>query len=205
MQFIDFKQNLNKFIVFSLADIRKVQADFDLRRLSEWQDKNYIKMIRRGYYIFSDFKIDEQILFIIANKIYSPSYISSEMALRYYNLIPESVYELTSVSSEKTNSFKNDLGQFSYRHLKPELMFGYQIIRHSGHGFKIAEIEKAILDFFYLNPYLKKDDDFEGLRINSEELKSQLDKDKFFAYLEAFNNKSLEKRIKKFFKHIKYA
>ena len=42
---------------------------------------------------------------MVANKIYSPSYISLETALSYYGLIPESVYALTSVSTRKTISF----------------------------------------------------------------------------------------------------
>lgn len=36
MQFIEFKEKLKDFAVFSLNDIRKVEADFDLRRLNEW-------------------------------------------------------------------------------------------------------------------------------------------------------------------------
>ncbi len=91
MQFIEFKEKLKNYIVFSLQDIKKIDKNFYRSRLNEWQDKGYIKKIRRSYYIFDDLNLNEAILFLIANKIYSPSYISFEMALSYYGLIPEAV------------------------------------------------------------------------------------------------------------------
>lgn len=205
MQFIKLKQQLKDFIVFSLQDIRKIEADFDLRRLSEWQDKGYIKMIRQGYYIFSDLEINEQVLFLLANKIYSPSYVSLEMAFSYYNLIPESVFGVTSVSSNKTNHFKTCLAEFTYRRLKPEFLFGYKLVEYKNRHFKIAEIEKAVLDYFYLNPCLKDKADFKELRFNADEFNGLADKDKMQRYSAAFNNKSLEKRVNKFLKFINYA
>ncbi|MHA1754814.1 MAG: type IV toxin-antitoxin system AbiEi family antitoxin domain-containing protein [Candidatus Odinarchaeia archaeon] len=188
-----------------MNDIRKIEDSFDLRRLNEWQGKGYIKMVRRGYYIFSDLKLNESVLFLIANEIYSPSYISLEMAFSYYNLIPESVYGITSVTSQKTNNFETSSGKFIYRHIKPELIFGYKLIRYRNRNFKIAEIEKALLDYFYLNPQLKSEDDFIGVRFNIEEFKNKASKEKINRYLKAFNNKSLEKRIKRFLKYIDYA
>jgi predicted transcriptional regulator of viral defense system len=202
MRFLEFKEKLNKFVVFNLNDIRKIKADFDLRRLNEWQKKGYIRMIRRGYYIFSDLKINEPTLFLIANKIYSPSYISLEMALAYYNLIPESVYGITSVTSQKTDNFKTPLGDFIYRHIKPGLMFGYKLVEYENHNFKIAEIEKAVLDYFYLNPHIKGQAEFFELRFNVDEFKTVADQEKIIHYLAGFNNKSLEERINKFIRYL---
>jgi predicted transcriptional regulator of viral defense system len=204
MKFLLFKNALKDFILFSLNDIRKIDSSFDLRRLSEWQEKGFIKMIRRGHYAFSGREINESALFLIANKIYTPSYVSMEMALAYYNLIPEAVYGITSVSSRKTNHFKTDFGEFIYRHIKPQLIFGYKLISYRGQNFKIAEPEKAILDYFYLNTYLNTNDDFAGLRINGGEFKEQMDKDKLKMYLGVFGNKRLEKRFKKFLKYINH-
>lgn len=205
MQFVDFKENLKEFAVFSLNDIRKIEADFDLRRLSEWQAKGYIKMIRSGYYIFSDLELNESVLFLIANKIYSPSYISFEMAFSYYGLIPEAVYGITSATSQKTNRFRTDLGEFIYCRLKPDLMFGYTLIQYQNHHFKIAEIEKALIDYFYINSHLKSENDFFEIRFNFEEFRLKANKEKLNKYLEDFDNKSLAQRVNKFLKYIKYA
>ena len=54
MNYLSFREKLRDFAAFNLSDIRKIDAGFDLRRLSEWQAKGYLKMIRRGHYVFSD-------------------------------------------------------------------------------------------------------------------------------------------------------
>jgi len=204
MQFLELKNNLKNFIIFSKKDIEKIDQSFHNQRLSEWQNKGYIKMIRRGYYIFSDLELNESVLFLIANKIYSPSYISLEMAFSYYNLIPEAVYGITSVTSQKTNNFKTGLGEFMYSHVKPELMFGYNLVRYGIYNFKIAEIEKTLLDYLYLNPQIKTRDGFASIRFNDEIFKDNSDKNKLLSYLKIFNNKSLTKRLEGFLKHINY-
>jgi predicted transcriptional regulator of viral defense system len=204
MIFLAFKEKLKDFVVFNLNDIRKIDARFDLRRLNEWQQKGYIRMIRRGHYAFSDLEINDSALFLVANKIYAPSYISLEMALSYYNLIPEAVYGITSVASRKTKNFRTDFGEFIYRHIKPALLFGYKLITYKDQNIKVAEVEKAILDYFYLNAHLNTKDDFNGLRFNAEEFRELSDKNKLNNYLTAFGNKRLEARMKKFLKYINY-
>lgn len=204
MVFLALQEKLKDFIVFNLNDIRKIDAGFDLRRLSEWQEKGYIKMIRRGHYAFAGLQMNESVLFLMANKIYAPSYVSLEMALSHYSLIPESVYGITSVATRKTNHFQSDYGEFMYRHIKPQLMFGYALIGYQRQTYKIAEVEKAILDYFYLNPHLSSEHDFDGLRFNTGEFSRQADRNKLRSYLNAFGNKSLTKRVNKFLRHIHY-
>lgn len=205
MKFLEFKNRFQEYIVFSFNDIKKLYPKFYRVQLNQWQDKGYIKKIINKYYIFSDLKINEGILFLIANKIYQPSYISLEMALYFYNLIPETVYSITSVSSKQTYQFESALGHFFYQKIKDSLMFGYQLMDFENHKFKIAEIEKALLDYFYLHPEFKDENDFFELRINKEEFFEKVDLLKFDKYLIAFNNKSLNKRMQKFLKFIKNA
>ncbi len=204
MVFLALQEKLKDFIVFNLNDIRKIDAGFDLRRLSEWREKGYVKMIRRGHYAFAGLQMNESVLFLMANKIYAPSYVSLEMAMSHYSLIPESVYGITSVATRKTNHFLSDYGEFIYRHIKPQLMFGYALIGYQGQTYKIAEVEKAILDYFYLNPHLSSEHDFDGLRFNADEFGRQANRNKLRSYLNAFGNKSLTKRVNKFLRHIHY-
>ena len=136
MQYIELKESLKEFTIFSLADIERIDSNFYRRRLNEWQDKGYIKKIIKGYYIFSDLELSENILFEIANRIYSPSYISFEMALSYYHLIPESVYGITSASTRRTYKFKTPIAEFSYRTIKHNLFFGYNLINYGHKCFK---------------------------------------------------------------------
>ncbi|MFH1661732.1 MAG: hypothetical protein ABIA02_01390 [Candidatus Falkowbacteria bacterium] len=196
MRYLEFKEQLKDFVVFTPLDIKKTEADFDTRRLNEWQDKGYIKKIRRGFYIFSDLELTERMFFVISNKIYGPSYISFETALSYYNLIPEGVYSITSATSKKTYGFSTTVAEFVYRKIKPELMFGYNLVSFKNYNFKIAEIEKVLLDYLYINPNLKTKEDFKGLRFNVDEFKEKSDQKKIIRYLKIFNNKSLTKRVK---------
>ncbi|MGM0367102.1 MAG: type IV toxin-antitoxin system AbiEi family antitoxin domain-containing protein [Actinomycetota bacterium] len=199
MKYIELKNRLKDMTVFSVRDIEK-SADkvFHRRRLNEWQEKDYIKKLVKGYYIFSDMKVDDYALYEIANRIYSPSYISLETALSYHGLIPESVYLITSVSTRKTNSFKTPLAIFGYRKIKSSLFFGYIIEEDNNRVFKMASPEKAILDLFYLKPDLKGSSDFSSLRINNDNFKGIIDRKKLFNYLKIYNNKRMSAAIKKF-------
>ena len=195
MNFVQFKNSLREFPVFSIADIRSTYGDFDRRRLSEWQKKGYIQKIIKGYYLFSDVAMNENTLFAIANKIYKPSYISLETAMSHYQLIPESIYMITSVSTKRTYLFETPLAPFSYRAIKPALFFGYTLLPG---GIKIAFMEKAILDFFYLNPSVQTENDFSSLRVNREEVLDRMNKKRLSDYIHRFNRKRLSKRMDQF-------
>ena len=206
MQYLEIKENLKKFIVISRRDILKVDPDFHDQRLSEWQKKGYIKKVVKGYYIFSDLEINEYVLFEIANKIYNPSYISSEMALSYYHFIPESVYGITSVSTRRTYSFKTPIAEFIYKTIKPQLFLGYELIKYNNNKYiKIASLEKAILDYFYLHSDIKGENDFASLRLNKEIFLKEFNEEKLNKFLERFAQKSLTKRIESFGEFMKNA
>ena len=202
MQYVQLKESLKDFTIFSLNDIKKVDISFHRRRLNEWQDKGYIKKVVKGYYIFSDLKLNENVLFEIANRIYSPSYISFEMGLFYYHLIPESVYGITSASTRRTYKFKTPVAEFNYKTIKPQLYFGYNIVRYNDKYFKIASVEKAILDYFYINSHLKKESDFASLRINKDMFFKKVRKRRLNEFLKKFAQKTLTKRINFFFEFL---
>lgn len=205
MKYNELREQLKGFLVFSLTDIRKVKPKFYRSRLNEWQNKGYIKKLRRGYYMFADVALNEETLFLIANRLYTPSYISFEMALSYYGLIPEGVYSITSASSRKTARFATPIAEFSYRRVKPSLLFGYRLEKQNGQRYKIAEIEKAALDYLYLNPKIVEKADFHEWRFNSQEFLAKADMAKLRAYAAAFKNKQFLVRAEKLVSLIKQA
>jgi predicted transcriptional regulator of viral defense system len=205
MRFLEFRQALQNFTIFSLADIYSVDPEFHRRRLNNWQEKGYIRKVIRGYYIFTDVELDEFALFTLANKIYDPSYVSFESALSYYHLIPESVYGITSASTLVTRAFKTSLANFKYHSLKPGLFFGYELINHNGKFGKIACREKAILDYFYIHPDIKSSDDFAKLRFNAELFLKEGDQDKLRALAERMGQKQLLRRINNFMEYLQHA
>jgi predicted transcriptional regulator of viral defense system len=196
MRFLDFKEQLKGFTVFSLADIRMADGRFHRRRLTEWQEKGYIRKVVRGYYVFSDADLSEPALYEIANRIYAPSYVSFETALAYYGLIPESVYGVVSASTRKTARFSTDTGSFSYRTILRRAFFGYTVEEYNRGRFTIAEVEKAVVDYLYLHPGVAPDGDFTALRLNREIFHSKVDKKMLEEYAGRINQKALFKRAK---------
>lgn len=166
----------------------------DLRRqVREWTKRGYLFPLKKGLYIFSEEyrKIQPSALFI-ANFLTSPSYLSLEYALGFYNLILEKVNVITSISTKKTSVFQNCLGRFEYRSIKEKLFFGFKKEIDNYQEFFIALPEKALIDYFYLNSCLKGNfSEFESLRLQNLEI---LDLEVLNSYKSKYN-KRVEKII----------
>lgn len=112
-------------------------------------------------------------IWYVANQIYRPSYISLHTALSFYGLIPESVVQITSVTSLKTATFTNSMGEYSYKSMKEGLMFGYQLKPITDNlTIRFATPEKAILDLLYLYPFYNSVQELEELRLDEDYLSS---------------------------------
>ena len=152
----------------------------DLRRqVREWTKKGYILPLKRGIYFFNEnYRKKEPSLSFIANFLITPSYLSLEYALGFYDLIPEKVTVFTAITTRKTTILKNRLGVFEYHSIKQNLFYGYKKEVDKEQEFFIAFPEKAILDYFYLNRQFKGSfSEFESLRLQNLEIidKSRLD------------------------------
>jgi len=195
MNFIDFK---NVFSADQIIDIQNVINFFgkiDKRRLYEWQQKHYIERLANNYYIFTDFRMDDFLLKRIANTIYSPSYIGLESALSFYHLIPEAVFQITSITTRKTKKLHNHLASFSYQTIHRSLFYGYTIERKKNSSYFISDPEKTILDYLYLNSHLKTEDDFESMRLNRDVFIDLINTVKLKKYLQLFNKVRLGKTL----------
>lgn len=203
MRFREFESRIRALPTFNLNDVRKLDPVFHRQQLNYWQNQGYIKPLAGGYYILADRAMDEMVLFMAANKIYEPSYVSLESALAYYEVIPETVLGVTSISSRKTKQYDSTWGVFSYRSVKPQTMIGYQVIENTpGIKFKIAYLEKALLDYLYLNSKIQSMADFEGLRWNRNQLHDLLDHSMFTRYVKLFDKRALENRVTQFLEYL---
>jgi len=124
--------------------------------------------------------------------------VSLEIALKYYGFIPEEIFQITSVSTKKATSFETSISNFSYRRIKTSLYWGYRLVDFGQQKLLIAEPEKAVLDYLYVNSKIKTADDFVGMRINVDEFRTRINLDKFQQYLKTFDNYQLSKRAKTF-------
>ena len=196
MKFTEIQHILENLKIFSINDLRKIDPQFEKKKIFLWKKNWLIKSVYRWYYILNKQEIDTNFLFKIANTIHNPSYISMESALSYYNLIPESVYTITNITTKKTLEINNNILSFSYRSIKNDFFWWYKEVNINGYSYLIAEIEKTLLDFFYLNKNIKDENDILWLRLNSIILKEKVDKKKIEKYLRKFNKNTLDKKIK---------
>jgi len=195
MKYIEIQNNLRSLGVFTLNDVRMLDSEFREPTLNDWLNNGWIKRIRRFWYADSSFNPYGNDYFFIANKIFSPSYISLESALSHYGFIPEATMQITSISTRKTNLFNTQFGVFSYQSIKNDSYFGYKIIENNGRPFSLATPEKAILDYLYLHFEISDIEDFEGLRFNREMINSCIDNEKIYTYLNQFNSIELKTRF----------
>ncbi|MBU1046096.1 hypothetical protein KJ616_03200 [Patescibacteria group bacterium] len=153
LRFISVKNELlkRKISIFTLRDftrIFKIQPKSARAFLSYNARKGNLKRIKRGAYILPD---NQPIKFEIANYLCKPSYLSFETALSYYGIIPETVYAITSATTNKNAKEVNFEGQvYQYRKIKENLFFGYQPVKIKDRVILMADREKAFLDYLYL-------------------------------------------------------
>ncbi|MCF7870290.1 MAG: hypothetical protein K9L69_01895 [Candidatus Omnitrophica bacterium] len=158
MKWDNFLSQVRKWPVIETSLLIKKNPSLRVQ-INRWVKANKLIKLKRGFYVLSK-QYRQTKLFepYLANVLKSPSYLSLEKALEYYNLIPEGVAVFTSVTTMRQGRFLSKVGVFDYRHIKSALFWGYKSVKLNKQVGFIAEPEKALLDFFYLKaPKLSKD------------------------------------------------
>jgi hypothetical protein len=149
-------------------------------KISEMIKTGELISLRRGLYVPGpelDLPLPDS--FLIANHLRGPSYISLETALSYWGLIPERVYEVSSVTTKTSKTYQTSVGRFSFQHsAAPFFSFGIKSVRLSEFQTAlIASTEKALCDKIVLTSgvllrSVSQTMDFllEDLRIDEEQL-----------------------------------
>ena len=87
-------------------------------KIMEMVNQGILVQLRRGLYMTSPLvsKITPE-PFLIANHLYGPSYISLDSALFHWGLIPERVFEISSVTTKVSKRFVVNNVVYSFTHL----------------------------------------------------------------------------------------
>ena len=196
MDYLTFKERMYPQGCFNINQVLLWEKDFDRNNLTRWCHKGLLVKLRNQYYAFPECRQMLDFARYVANRIYSPSYISLHNALSFYGMIPEEVVQLTSVTTLKTAKFVNAFGTFHYQNVKPSLYFGYEIkTTQNGRGLLFATPEKALLDLLYLNPFYKTEQDMEELRLDEDFMQNEFNTTRMTDFLSRIGNKALEKRV----------
>lgn len=165
------------------------------RSAAQWFLKTYTKKglfikLRNGLYSLSDTPINH---YLIANRVYQPSYISFETALSHHGMIPETIYSVTSATAKISREFTVAGVQYLYRKIKKDAYTGYTGILYNGHTVFMAEPEKALLDYLYFVDLGECQFSYERLNLG------RVKKAKFFLYSALYKRRSLVRLSQKIY------
>ncbi len=136
--------------------------------LARWSKSGRIIRLKKDLYISRDFylthKADPDFAGFISSVIQPFSYLSLDYVLQQWGILTETTYPITGVTIKNTQSAANQFGNFSYRHIKPDLFGGFEEKNVWGINVKRASLGKALFDYFYFRHGPNWD-----LRLNLEE------------------------------------
>jgi predicted transcriptional regulator of viral defense system len=197
MNWIDFRRTLVDLACFNVDQVYAWRPGFDRNNFVRWTRKGYLVRLRRGWYAFPEYLGKPGIAEYFAGRIYKPSYISLHSALSFYGLIPESVIQITSVTPLKTAAFRNRFGEYSYKSIRHDLMFGYvQRPLADGRTTAHATREKALLDLLYLYPSYNTESELTDLRLDRDVLHEDLNRAVWESLCGRFHCAALERRAR---------
>lgn len=142
-----------------------------------------LKKSQKGsLYCLADYQPNQ---YMIANRVYEPSYISFDTALSFYGIIPETVYTIVSATVKATREFKINNIRFVYHRIKKSVYTGYKPVKYLNGVVLIAEPEKALIDYLYFVNLKKRQLNYE--RLNLKKIK----KSKLIKFAKLFNRPAI--------------
>lgn len=165
------------------------------RQLSRWVKAGRVYQLRRGLYTLAPpFQKVKPHPFVVANHLVRGSYVSLQSALAHYGLIPEYVPVITSVTTSRPGRWNTPLGNYEFRHVKPNLLFGYQSLDVGDRQETfVASPGKALLDLIYLEPGADLPDYLRELRLQNLD---QLDVVVLSQYADRAGSSKLKRAVK---------
>ena len=141
-------------------------------------DSGEILSLKRGLYILRpEYRKSDPHPYTLAAMLHSPSHISLESALAHHGLIPEAVYQVSSVTLARSRSFETPLGIFTFKRVSARNpRAGVEVVKVSSNAWAfIATAVRAIADTVYLRKHISWQRDglsflSESLRIEEEDL-----------------------------------
>ena len=156
--------------------------------LEAYTKKGIFLRLKKGLYAV---KFNMPSLYLIANKLYEPSYISFESALAFHNLIPEGIYNLVSATSQPTREFATKNNIFAYHRIKKKFYIGYSPLKIKEETILMAEPEKALADCLYFSSLRKKS-------LPERVVLGKIKMEKLKKYLKIFKRKNMSRIFKEF-------
>jgi len=187
-----FIKEKSKYIFTPLDLQRYFKVNYDTARkfiLRGVNKKIYLKL-KRGLYALAETPPNH---YLIANRLYEPSYISFDTALSYYGIIPETIYSITSATTKTTRRFIIKGIEYTYQKIRKDAFAGYRAVKYDGETVLLAEPEKALADYLYFVSLKKRSFSYERLNLK------KIQKNKLLTYVRLFKQPKTNDLIKKIY------
>jgi len=138
--------------------------------------KNEVLRLKPGLYCLGgDYRRSHPHPFVVAGMLHSPSHISLESALSYHGLIPEAVYQVTSVTARRSRTYRTPLGDFYFQRVPAENpRAGVASVKVDDHGWAFIAVPlRAIADLVYLRKEISWEKD--GIRFLTDSMRIEED------------------------------
>jgi predicted transcriptional regulator of viral defense system len=140
------------------------------KQLSRWTAAKKIYQLRRGLYTLAEpYRQKDPHPFLIANRLLAPSYVSLQSALGYYDLIPETVPQILSITSKlRSKAIETPFGAYRYHNIQSPLFSGFSLVQvTTEQSAYLARPEKALLDLIYLTKQGHTPEYLDSLRLQN--------------------------------------
>ncbi len=184
----------NRLFVFRSKDVIRLfgWSDTGVKFLLHRYTKRGITVrLKSGLYMLGGATIPD---FYLANCLQEPSYVSLETALSHYQIIPETVYTITSITTRPPRERIALHKSYRYHRILPHAFTGYTAVVQGEFTSLVADPEKALVDYYYLVARgQRKPLDIDRLRLE------KLNLHKVCMYARLFKNPTLMKLLTELF------
>jgi hypothetical protein len=138
--------------------------------------KDEIIRLKPGLFLLnSEYRKTHPHPFVVAAALHSPSHVSLESALSYHGLIPEAVYQVSSVTSLRSRTFRTPVGVFTFSRVPAKQpRVGVRATRIDTKSWVfIASPLRAVADLVYFNKQISWEKD--GLSFLTESMRIELE------------------------------
>jgi len=138
-----------------VIDVGRITAKYGVPARSAWRaltrlaDRGLISRVKRGVYLNKLVQDFSALDFV--NILNPHSYVSLESALSHWGVSTQSPVTLTCVTDGKPKQYRSTEFSIGFRKISKELFWGFIEKQTRYSKYRIAEPEKAILDWIYLS------------------------------------------------------
>lgn len=145
--------------IASFDDLKQVfkgeYKDSEIKqKIARLAKRGWLIRVKKGLYVvisdLTSLSSNNISLLRISNALNNNSYISLSSALQYYGLVDQLLQSVEAVTNARARQYRFQDFTFAFSKVQDDFYFGFSEKRVEGKLVKIADLEKAVLDYLYL-------------------------------------------------------